>query len=244
MAHRKSSLPALAGVLFATLALPAVAANIYKYVDEDGRTVFNSYIPAEYVRFGYTVLNEQGLVVEVVPRAATPEELAARLAKQQADAEALAARVAQEEYDKLLLRLYRAPEEIERKRDYTLDQMKTQQDLTRMGLNKAGEQVARAQGVIDTAKKEGREPTADAVKKLEVATAEQALLQNQVNKMELDKVKLIADASRDIIRLRELMRLPPLPVELTLPKPASAEGAETPPAEKAEAASAEQPAAQ
>lgn len=237
MAHRKFSLPALAGLLLATLALPAAAANIYKYLDENGGTVFNSYIPAEYVSKGYTILNAQGQVIQVVPRAATPEEIAAQAANKAAEEQALADRLVQQENDKLLTRLYRAPDEIERKRDYTLDQMKTQQDLARLGLTKASAEVARVQAIIDTAKKEGREPSADAVKKIEDAKTEESVLQAQINKMETDKAKVIADASRDIMRLREIMGLPPIPLEQTLPAPVSA-------ATTDESASAEQPAAQ
>ena len=237
MAHRKFSLPALAGLLLATLALPAAAANIYKYLDENGGTVFNSYIPAEYVSKGYTILNAQGQVIQVVPRAATPEEIAAQAANKAAEEQALADRLVQQENDKLLTRLYRAPDEIERKRDYTLDQMKTQQDLARMGLTKAGAEVARVQAIIDTAKNEGREPSADAVKKIEDAKTEESVLQAQINKMETDKAKVIADASRDIMRLREIMGLPPIPLEQTLPAPVSAAAID-------KSASAEQPAAQ
>lgn len=237
MAHRKFSLPALAGLLLATLALPAAAANIYKYLDENGGTVFNSYIPAEYVSKGYTILNAQGQVIQVVPRAATPEEIAAQAANKAAEEQALADRLVQQENDKLLTRLYRAPDEIERKRDYTLDQMKTQQDLARMGLTKAGAEVARVQAIIDTAKKEGREPSADAVKKIEDAKTEESVLQAQINKMETDKAKVIADASRDIMRLREIVGLPPIPLEQTLPAPVSAAAID-------KSASAEQPAAQ
>jgi hypothetical protein len=237
MAHRKFSLPALAGLLLATLALPAVAANIYKYLDENGGTVFNSYIPAEYVSKGYTILNSQGQVIQVVPRAATPEEIAAQAANKAAEEQALADRLVQQENDKLLTRLYRAPDEIERKRDYTLDQMKTQQDLARLGLTKASAEVARVQAIIDTAKKEGREPSADAVKKIEDGKTEESVLQAQINKMETDKAKVIADASRDIMRLREIMGLPPIPLEQTLPAPVSAAATD-------ESASAEQTAAQ
>jgi len=239
MAHRKSTLPVIAALLLATLALPAVAANIYKYVDENGRTVYNSFIPAEYVKNGYTILNEQGQVLQQVPRAATPQELAAQAAAKEAETQALADRIAQEENDKLLIRLYRAPDEIERKRDNTLQQMKTQQDLVGIGLGRATEEVARVQAIIDTARKEGREPAAGADKKLEAAKADVVKQQAQVDKIEADKAKVIADASSDIIRLRELMALPPIPVEQTLPAPEVTESKAP-----AEAASAEKPAAQ
>src|SRR5690606_24390056 len=92
-------------------------ANTYRYKDDRGRTVHGSTVPPQYVKNGYEVLNDRGQVIQVVPRAKTPEELAAEEAtREQREAEEAIAR-AQREKDNLLLRLYRSPDEIARKRD-------------------------------------------------------------------------------------------------------------------------------
>ncbi len=224
----KAMLGWVAGLVLATLSLSASAANIYKYIDKDGRPVFNSFIPAEYVKNGYTILNEQGQIVQVVPRAATAEELNAQQAAKAAEDAALAARMVQEEADKLLIRLYREPADIERKRDNNLKQLQTQQDLVSLNLTKAGEAVTAAQGAIDNTNKLGRPITEDMKKRLDDANANKANHQAQFDKIEAEKAKLVSDATRDIKRLRELMGLPP--VEETSPA--------------AEQSSAEQPTAQ
>ena len=232
MLPRKAMLGWLAGLVLATLALPAAAANIYKYIDKDGRTVFNSFIPAEYVKNGYTILNEQGQVVQVVPRAATAEELNAQQAAKAAEDAALAARLAQEEADKLLIRLYRTPEDIERKRDNNIKQLQTQQDPVSLNLTKTEAEIKAAQTAIDNTNKLGRPITDDMKKRLDEANADKATYQAQFDKFEADKTKVVTDAARDIKRLRELMGLPPL--EETAPAAAA----------PAEQSSAEQPAAQ
>ena len=179
MLPRKAMLGWLAGLVLATLALPAAAANIYKYIDKDGRTVFNSFIPAEYVKNGYTILNEQGQVVQVVPRAATAEELNAQQAAKAAEDAALAARLAQEEADKLLIRLYRTPEDIERKRDNNVKQLQTQQDLVSLNLTKTEAEIKAAQTAIDNTNKLGRPVTDDMKKRLDEANADKATYQAQ-----------------------------------------------------------------
>src|SRR5688572_25550454 len=84
----------------------AQGANIIRYTDRDGRTVYGSHIPSEYAGNGYTILNSRGQVLEVVPRAKTKAEIEAQeaaMAQAQAEAEA---KEAQEEADQLLIRLY------------------------------------------------------------------------------------------------------------------------------------------
>lgn len=236
MVQSKSSLllSVSAVMLASVLAQSAFAGNIYRYVDNDGRTVFNTSMPPEYVKNGYTVLDERGLVIQEVPRAPTAEELAAQKANQAAADQALAARVASEEADKLLIRLFRAPEEIERKRDNSLQQMKTQEDLIRLNMGKVEPEITRLEGVVANNVKAGKEPPADTLKKLETVKKEKAGYEAQLAKVAEDRAKLIADAARDAKRLRELMGLPP--AELAPPADAA-------PAAEA-AASAEKPAAQ
>jgi hypothetical protein len=98
----------------------AASAELYKYLNEDGVTVLNNYVPPRFVQNGYTILNEDGRVLEVVPRALTPEEIRQReselamsqsLAQKQRD---------QKEADQNLLILYSTAEDVKRARDTKL----------------------------------------------------------------------------------------------------------------------------
>jgi len=98
----------------------AASAELYKYLNEDGVTVLNNYVPASYVHNGYTILNEDGRVLEVVPRALTAEEI-----RQRESELALSERLAQKQRyqkdaDQNLLILYSTPEDVERARDTKL----------------------------------------------------------------------------------------------------------------------------
>ncbi len=52
----------------------ADARNLYRYTNDRGNTVVDYQVPAEYVAKGYEVLNEDGVVVKVVPRTLTEDE--------------------------------------------------------------------------------------------------------------------------------------------------------------------------
>src|SRR5690606_5654415 len=96
----------LCGCVFALTVTATAAPNLYRYRDSNGTGVIGASVSPEYVKYGYEVLSATGRVVEVVPRAPAPEEIAAREAAQaQAERERELAREKAEE-DALLLRLY------------------------------------------------------------------------------------------------------------------------------------------
>ena len=100
--------------------LGAAEARIYRYLDNNGKTAFNSFIPPEFAKNGYSILNQKGQVLETVAPTLTREVLATQSAEQEKLREQQEALRAQKEADNILLRLYRAPEDIEHKRDLTL----------------------------------------------------------------------------------------------------------------------------
>lgn len=108
------------------LSLPAQA-QLYRYLDENGVTVLDSRVPAEYVKHGYEVLDSHGRVVDTVAAAPTPKELA----------EVRAARAEQErqlQEDKTLLRLYSSVPDLKRARGRQLEQIENLIAATRTNM--------------------------------------------------------------------------------------------------------------
>ncbi|GGC95088.1 DUF4124 domain-containing protein [Halopseudomonas salina] len=108
------------------LSLPAQA-QLYRYLDENGVTVLDSRVPAEYVKHGYEVLDSHGRVVDTVAAAPTPKELA----------EVRAARAEQErqlQEDKTLLRLYSSVPDLKRARGRQLEQIENLIAATRTNI--------------------------------------------------------------------------------------------------------------
>lgn len=108
---------ALLIALSATLANPAVAQKLYKWVDADGNVHYSDSVPPEHIKQARQQFNEDGVVVDRVERAPTAEELAARQeAERQAEAEARRIERQREE-DQKLLSIYSSEDDILRSRD-------------------------------------------------------------------------------------------------------------------------------
>lgn len=196
-----------AGLLLAVLGTAplAEAQNIYRYEDSSGRTVFNATIPPEYVKNGYTVLNPRGQVVEVVPPAPSAEEIAAREAEAEARRAEEEALRRQMEADSLLLRLYRSPAEIERKRDERLAQLDAQIAGLNVTIAKLDDEIAGLNAAIERAEAASLEPSPNVRDSLASKTAERMRFATQREVAEAEKEKVITDAERDIARLTELL---------------------------------------
>ena len=108
----------------------AVAAKLYRF-KVDGQVVLKDHIPAEYKALGYEILNKSGRLLEVVPPAPTPEELAEHKALEAA-AEARQQKVDQQKQEDVkLLRLYEKPEDVERARKRKTEELNTYITLLR-----------------------------------------------------------------------------------------------------------------
>lgn len=211
MALRKAT---KAQALVLTLALGFVhdaAANTYRYVDDRGRKVHGSTVPPQYVKNGYEVLNDRGQVIQVVPRAKTAEELAAEEAtRAQREAEEAAARV-QQEKDNLLLRLYRSPEEIARKRDERVTLIDGQLTALAAALAKVEAEASRLQKQVDDLKAAGNPVPEQTLETLRIQHEERDRFIAQRDRLQTDKATAITEAEADMKRLVELLGLPEEP---------------------------------
>lgn len=107
----------LAFWLGATVYCNTVAAELYRYKNEDNVTVLDSYVPARYVKNGYAILSLSGRVLEVVPRVLSDREIRERDRKLAAEERIAAQRREREIADENLMRLYGAPGDVIRARD-------------------------------------------------------------------------------------------------------------------------------
>ncbi len=103
--HLPSVIFVTASLLIAQL---AAAPTLYRYKDAKGETVLDTTVPPEYVKNGYEVLNQGGLVIKVIPPAPTE----AQLLEKQRQLEVEAEKQEQRDKDRELLRLYSHPDEI------------------------------------------------------------------------------------------------------------------------------------
>ena len=203
---------ALLAMLAVGLVASVSAANIYKYEDERGRTVFNSTIPPDMVKNGYTIMNERGQVIEVVPRQATAAEIAAREAAEQQRLAAEHAQRKQLEADNLLVRTYKSVEEIMAQRDVRVMRLDSQLIELTGNLGKVDAEVTRLTQLADKARAEAKEPQAAVMMTLAEQTAERLSLHNAITVVEAEKQEEIESAARNAQRLQELLGAAKQPV--------------------------------
>ena len=70
------ALGALVGAFMLAVATHSAAEDLYRYRAENGVVGVDFHVPVEYADNGYEVLDANGVVIDVVPSAMTPEERA------------------------------------------------------------------------------------------------------------------------------------------------------------------------
>jgi hypothetical protein len=178
---------------------------LFKYLNEDGVTVLNNYIPPGIVQNGYTILNEDGRVLEVVPRALTPEELRQRegeLAESQSLAQKLKE---QKEADQNLLILYSTPEDVERARDTKLASIegyiRTQKDHLRRML---GQKHWHEANLADM-ERAGDSIDEESLDRIRVIEGRMAIVNSELEGKLSELDVLRTNYAADLTRVRELL---------------------------------------
>ena len=202
--HRTLNVVGLLLVLGVGCLNAAEPARIYRYVDDQGRTTFDSNIPAQFVKNGYTILDGQGRVLEVIPRALTATERTALAAQQEKIHLEEMAKQAQVDADNLLIRLYRTPADIELKRDEDLKLLDSQIDALKVEAEKVDEELVRLQALAADSKNKGAQVSPTTEDKITKQTLEKDRLATSGIKLANNRAKVATEYDLNINRLREL----------------------------------------
>lgn len=181
-----------------------VAAELYRYKNEDSVTVLDSHVPARYVKNGYTILSLDGRVLEVVPRALSDREIRDR-DRRLAEEERIAREKREREIiDQNLMRLYATPGDVIRARDAKISSIenliKTQEGtIQRLQSQKRQQESAladiqRAGGVIGK----------DRLARIRTLDSRIAQVESEIRKKENEKGSLNIAYAEDLKRVKEL----------------------------------------
>ena len=118
----------LIAMLIAAAAL-AKAEKLYRYRNAEGNVVVDYRVPAEYVSGGYEVINDEGVVLEIVPRELTPEEKQAAEVQRKLEEEARAEDERLRQWDESLLLRYSTTADIEAARERALDNLRIRMSI-------------------------------------------------------------------------------------------------------------------
>ena len=172
--------------------------KLYKWTDQEGNVHYSDQIPPEAKEYARERVNEQGVAVERVDRAQTPEELAAQ--KAAADKAIADAKHAEDlrKADEALMNSYASEEDLTRAYSQRLDLLSQTIDARQMEI--AAREQSLSSLVTQAAEMErGGRPVSDAIKQMIASERTEIDRQKQfLLKKESEKLTAKQDYDRDM----------------------------------------------
>ena len=183
-----------------------VAAELYRYKNEDGVTVLDSHVPARYVKNGYTILSLDGRVLEVVPRALSEAEIRER-DRTLAEQERLAREKREREIaDQNLLRLYSQPGDVIRARNAKLSSIDGLINTQEGNVQRLESQKRQLESALADIERSGGTISKDRLARIRSIESRIAQIRSEIQKKQQEKESLIASYAADLKRVKELYR--------------------------------------
>ena len=198
---------ALAILLVAAAAARVEAREMYRYVNDEGNTVIDYQVPPEYVSRGYEVLNEDGVVLRVVPRELTEEEKAAWSEQERREAETRAEQERMRQWDQSLLLRYSSVEDIEAARERALRDLRIRLSILKGNKRSIKQQVENYQSQAAEQERAGQAADMALLTTIEdlqeqIASADRSIADRQ------REIEEVAEAyQRDIERFEHLLEM-------------------------------------
>lgn len=187
--------------LLLTVSTGALAANLYRYENDQGIMVINDTVPPEFVHKGYDIISPNGRLIERVPRALTAEELAAKSAEDRAALD----RAKQAEADKKLLTIFSSAADAERARDRKIEAIDVNINVTRGNILKLQGDFNTAQAQAAERERAGQKVPEYLVENMENLRRQIESAEASIIEREMEKEVIRKEYQKDIERLRYLL---------------------------------------
>lgn len=176
----------------------------YRYENAEGITVIDDHVPPQFAYKGYSVLNAQGRVVEVVPRALTAAErrdVNSSAVQQRLRAEQSAR---QQRYDELLLSRYSSVSDVEAARERKVNAIKVRINGLKGSIEGLKKELESQQQQAAELERESQQVPEDLLRAIEGLRAEIAAAEQQIERYESERSNTETRFEYDAQRLREL----------------------------------------
>lgn len=199
--------PAVCATLLLAHPLDSLARELYRYTNDQGNMVVDYQVPPQYVPNGYEVLNEKGMVIEVVPRELSEQEKADRDIREKQELEAIAEQERLREWDETLLRRYSTIEDIEAARERALSDLRIRVSILKSNKRSLKQQVENYQAQAADQERRGQQVDVKHITAIEdlqgeITITESAIVDRQA---EIERVSL--DYQADIDRFGMLLEV-------------------------------------
>lgn len=201
MANRLTALSVKATALALALGFSAqVAANMYRYTDENGQIVISSTIPQEATKRGYDILSNNGRVIETIPPAPTEEEIAAREAEKQRQKEL----AEQREKDRALLKRFSHPDQAVKAMHRKIRELEGLIQLKRGNISVISSQLDGEQSRAANMERAGREIPETTLEKIRRLESQIRDIEREITSQTQEIEELRKAFEADIERLEEV----------------------------------------
>lgn len=182
-------------LLLGLLVASAAEAELYRYVNRQGVLVLDRQgVPPEYVANGYEVLNDQGRLIRVVPRAPSAEEL-----RQQAEAER------QSKADAQLRQRYASLSDFEQTRAQRLRDLDSFVGVNGANLQSVSGQLGALERQAAGRQRAGQALPATLLQQIEGLRAERERLEGELRRLEALRHTVEAEFAAERARLEQLL---------------------------------------
>lgn len=188
------------------LAQPA-AAKLYKWVDDKGKTHYTDKLPPEQAQKSRSELNKEGVEINRVERAKSPEEVAQERELERLRKERERVIEKQKADDKVLLSTFRSEDDIIMAMEGKLTAIDVMIEITKSNTNQSKVLLENMQSRAADKERMGKKPSEKLLQ--DIANTKQTLKDNYASiiKRENDKEAIKKKTDADLKRFRELQRL-------------------------------------
>lgn len=194
----------LSALLLAVLLHPANAAKLYRWVDENGKVHYSDQVPPEHARQGRDELNEQGITVDSVESAPSPEQMEAARAQARKEAEERKELEEQRRRDRLLLNSYTSVADIERAREKEIAAVQSTVDMTRAAQESQRRQIAKLVHRAAELERSGNPVPDELLADMERVRGKIQERTDYIEGKRAEQARIYADFEQDLERYREL----------------------------------------
>lgn len=197
----------LCAAILLTLPLSANSRDLYRYTNDEGNMVVDHRVPTEYASRGYEVLNEDGIVLKVVPRELTEEELE----QQDIQIKRAVAAAAEEDrlrkWDELLLLRYSTIEDIEAARERALRDLRIRVSILKSNTRSLKQRVESNQSVAADIERRGGTVDLKRLEAIEQLQSEIAITERSITDRQAEVRHVQEEFQLDIERFEKLLEV-------------------------------------
>ncbi len=195
----------------------AATVELYRYENEDGVVVLGHSIPPNLVYKGYTVLDEAGTVLRVVPRQLTPVEIVAREKQLAEEKAAEEGRLARAHRDEELAQLYASSADIIEARERKVQSFDTAIGITKSNIVRLKLQKENLEQQAANRERAGLLPSPEILQNLEILTAQIGDKEREIEMRQLEQQQTREQFQHDLERFEELFGAPAATAAVTTP---------------------------